>query len=79
MKEFILLFRGGFELVEHQSPDEFAATMQQWQKWLSDLVKVGKIVAAQPLLPAGESMSSGRRKSWSTGHLRRAKRFSAGS
>lgn len=54
MKEYLLLFRGGFERIVDQSPEEFAANMEQWKKWLSDLGKAGKVVAAQPLLPTGK-------------------------
>lgn len=54
MKEYLLLFRGGFERVVDQSPEEFAANMEQWKNWLTDLAKAGKVVAAQPLLPTGK-------------------------
>ncbi len=54
MKEYLLLFRGGFERIVDEPPDEFAANMEQWKKWLTDLGKAGKVVAAQPLLPSGK-------------------------
>ncbi len=54
MKEYILLFRGGYERIVDQSPEEFLANMEQWKKWLSDLSKAGKVVTAQPLIPAGK-------------------------
>lgn len=54
MKEYLLLFRGGFERIVDQPPEEFAANMEQWQKWLSDLGKAGKVVSAHPLLPTGK-------------------------
>ncbi len=54
MKEYILLFRGGFDRIKDQSPEEFTANMEQWQKWLSDLGNAGKVVAARPLIPTGK-------------------------
>ena len=54
MKEYILLFRGGFERVVDQSPAEFTANMEQWKVWPSGLGKAGKVVAAQPLIPTGK-------------------------
>ncbi len=56
MKEYILFFRGGFERIIDQSPEEFAANMEQWKKWLSALGKAGKVVAAQPLIPTGKQV-----------------------
>jgi hypothetical protein len=53
LKEFILLFRGGSERIKDQSPEEFLAHMEQWKKWLSDLGRDRKVVAAQPLIAAG--------------------------
>ncbi len=54
MKEYLLLFRGGFERIVDQTPEEFSANMEQWKKWLTDLGKSGKVMAAQPLLPSGK-------------------------
>ncbi len=56
MKEYILLFRGGFERIIDQSPEEFSANMEQWKSWLSRLGKAGKVVAAQPLIPTGKQV-----------------------
>lgn len=56
MKEYILLFRGGFERIIDQSPEEFSANMEQWKQWLSGLGKAGKVVAAQPLIPTGKQV-----------------------
>ena len=56
MKEYILLFRGGVEGIVDQSPEEFTANMEQWKEWLTDLGKAGKVVAAQPLIPAGKQV-----------------------
>ena len=54
MKEYILLFRGGFERIIDQLPEEFSANMEQWKKWLSDLGRDRKVVAAQPLISTGK-------------------------
>lgn len=54
MKEYLLLFRGGFSGLLHESPGEWQIHMKKWMKWMRDLEEKGKLISAQPLEDSGK-------------------------
>ena len=57
MKEYLLLFRGGNERSEPQTPEKRQQEMQRWMKWMGELTQQGKFVGAQPLNSGGKVIS----------------------
>jgi hypothetical protein len=57
MKEYLLLFRSPLN-ANNQPPsrEEMAASMEQWNKWMSDIGE--KFVSGQPLSPDGKLMKT---------------------
>jgi hypothetical protein len=56
MKEYLLLFRGGYGRIVRQSPEEFLSHMEKWKKWMRDLEAKDSFVIAQPLTQGGKTV-----------------------
>lgn len=41
MPNYLFFYRGGFEGMEHASPDQIQQTMQQWVDWIQDGIREG--------------------------------------
>lgn len=61
MSEFILLFRGGDDKQQQQSPEKWQAQMQLWMKWMNELQQKGKLIGAQPLNETGKTIRSNKK------------------
>lgn len=57
MKEYLLLFRGGYDRIVQQSPQEFLSEMEKWKKWMEDLKSKESFVIAQPLSRGGKKVA----------------------
>jgi hypothetical protein len=77
MAEFLLLFRGGAAATAGQSPEQMQAQMQKWVQWMEKLTKQGKMAGAQPLEPAGKTVS-GKKKVVSDGPFAEGKELVGG-
>lgn len=56
MKEYLLLFRGGYDRIMQQPEQEFLSHMDKWKKWMNNLEKQKIFVAAQPLGRTGKQV-----------------------
>lgn len=61
MSEFLFLFRGGDGRTLQQSPEKWQAHMQKWGKWMGGLKEQGKLIGAQPLTPAGKTVTGSKK------------------
>lgn len=57
MKEYLLLFRGGYERIVQQSPEEFMSHMEKWKTWMRELSSKESFITAQPLSQGGKKVS----------------------
>ena len=58
MKEFLLIFRGGYTPKEQQSPEGAAKDMENWKNWMGTLAQQGKLTGGQPLTGDGKMMTA---------------------
>ncbi len=56
MKEYLLLFRGGYDRVTARPEQDFLSHMDKWKKWMDDLQMQKVFIAAQPLGPTGKQV-----------------------
>lgn len=52
MEKFMLIFHGG--MPSDSSPADLEANMGQWMSWVDKLMKEGKYVSGEALLPGGK-------------------------
>src|SRR3954465_847817 len=59
MKEYLLIFRNEITgNMQTGSPEEMAASMEQWKNWMGALAQNGKFISGQPLTPDGRFMKT---------------------
>lgn len=58
MNQYMYIIRGG-EDMENYSPEEMAAHMEDWQKWMGGLAEQGKMVGGEPLMNEAKSLIDG--------------------
>ena len=54
MADYLLIFRGGDQLLAQQAPEKWHAHMQKWMVWMEGLNAQGKFGGAQPLKQDGK-------------------------
>ncbi|HUI31866.1 MAG TPA: YciI family protein [Candidatus Acidoferrales bacterium] len=77
MKEYLLLFRGGYDRIVQQSPKEFLSHMEKWKKWMKDLESKENFVIAQPLTQGGKKVA-GKNKAVTDGPFMEGKEIVGG-
>jgi len=61
MKEYLFLFRGGHQELEHQSPEQAQQHMQKWVEWMRELQEKGSLLNAQPLDHSGRKITGSKK------------------
>ncbi len=61
MKEYLFLFRGGHQELEHKSPEQAQQHMQKWVEWMRELQKKGSLLNAQPLDHSGRKITGSKK------------------
>jgi len=77
MKEYLFLFRGGYDRIVQQSSQEFLSHMEKWKKWMEDLRSKHNFVIAQPLTRGGKKVS-GKNKTVTDGPFMEGKEIVGG-
>jgi len=59
MKEFLLVYRGSFEAMPKESPEEMQAATQKWMNWFAGLSAQNKFVSGNHLNDLGRVVKRG--------------------